>query len=222
MMPPRQREAARGQVEARGWHVPDRHLPARIRRHRLYPAWPASTTRTPRSARRGGQELAAAGRQQADRLHPRPAQQSRRQLRRRGQGGRRLHRQGRHHRRQEPQARGRQARSRHPRRYRQRTADRRLGQRRHRARGGTGRRRLAGQPTRRAARHQDLWRERDRDADPAQRQWRDPPDDGALCDAERARDPGQGARTRPLPCRRSSWKRWRRPIAAARPICAGR
>ena len=58
-------------------------------------AWPASTTRRrTRSPRRS--RTAAAGRQQADRLHRRSAQQSRRQLRHRGQGGRCVHRQGRH------------------------------------------------------------------------------------------------------------------------------
>ena len=43
-----------------------------------------------------------------------------------------------------------------------RDADRRLGQRRHRAGGRTARRRLAGQQKGRAARHQDLWRKRHR------------------------------------------------------------
>ena len=89
-------------------------------------------------------------------------------------------------------------------RPRQRVADRRARQWRHRARGRARRRRAAGQSPRRAARHQDLRRKRDRDDDPAQRQRRDPADDGAVRDAERARDPGQGARARPHRRARSS------------------
>ena len=55
---------------------------ARIRRYRLYPAG-RLRRRDARRARRRGQGFAAAGRQQADRLHRRSAQQPRRQLRRR-------------------------------------------------------------------------------------------------------------------------------------------
>ena len=76
------------QDQARRRHVPDRHPSAGGRRYRLYPPG-RLRRRDARFARRCGQGFAPAGRQQADRLHPRSAQQSGRQLRCGGQGGRR-------------------------------------------------------------------------------------------------------------------------------------
>ena len=83
-------------------------------------ALPASTAATPAALAGAVQDLRQRSRQQADRLYPRSAEQSRRQLRCGGRRRRCLHRQGRHRRRQGPQAGQPQADHRHSGRHRSR------------------------------------------------------------------------------------------------------